>query len=443
MKIKSCSNLAKVLTIILTLSFFCIFNGSTKVIAADGENIGRLSHLVTSNNPDNYAVIDVNGDTVTARGKYASDIPNCILISGAQSTSNTFKLLGGREFTAELTCKPLENGYYKFYISFNSDAAMSYLMMYDDQGWHIPDNNLSVLNAEKLDNIRQTEPIAAAYYISPTGDKAEIKETMEKIQTIANQVCDGVEDDYQKAYLLNRWIADNIYYDHDAADTEVTIETVALSNVLENHRTTCAGYANLFCALLEVEGIRSVNLKGAAVAGDVTYETLTTDVENHEFTAFWYEEQNRWAYVDSCWSGAGDYKNGQYSERITYDKYFDVTGEAFALNHRVDKVEERFYTKALAAVEANEATQILQTGEATKDENSDVTNSDNTLTTDKSEQTDNIPIGDSKPVTDGKNENPSNKENENITPYIIIGVVGVMAVITGIILAVNKYKKNK
>lgn len=443
MKIKSCSNPAKVLTLIFTFSLFCIFFGSTKVIAADGENIGKLSHLVTSNNPDNYAVIDVNGDTVTARGKYTSDTPYCIDFSGAQPTSNTFKTGGNGEFTAELTCKPLENGYYTFYIGFSSNAAMTYLMMYDDRGWHIPDNNLSVLNAGKLNNIRQTEPIAAAYYISPTGDKTEIKETMEKIQTIANQMCDGVEDDYQKAYLLNRWIADNIYYDHDAADTEVTIETVALSNVLENHRTTCAGYANLFCALLEVEGIRSVNLKGAAVAGDVTYETLTTGVENHEFTAFWYEEQNRWVYVDSCWSGAGDYENGQYSDRITYDKYFDITGEAFSLNHRVDKVEERFYTKALAAVEANEATQILQTEEATKYENADSTNSDNTLTTDKSEKTDNTPIGDSKPVTNGKDENSSSKENENITPYIIIGALGVIAVIAGIILAVKKYKKNK
>ncbi len=443
MKVKSCSNIAKVLAVFFAFSFFCIFVGSTQVFAADGENIAKLRRLVTSNNPQNYAVIDVNGDTVTARGKYTSDTPYCIDFIGAQPTSNTFKTAGGGEFTAELTCKPLEKGYYTFYIGFNSNAAMSYLMIYDDQGWHIPDNNLSVLNAGKLDSIRKTEPIAAAYYIIPTGDKAEIKETMEKIQTIANQVCNGVEDDYQKAYLLNRWIADNIYYDHDAADTEVTIETVALSNVLENHRTTCAGYANLFCALLEVEGIRSVNLKGAAVAGDVTYETLTTGVENHEFTAFWYEEQNRWVYVDSCWSGAGDYENGQYSDRITYDKYFDITGEAFSLNHRVDKVEERFYTKALAAVEANEATQIFQTGESTNDENPDVTSSDNTLTTDKSEKTDNAPIGDNKPVTDRKDEKPAKKENENITPYIIIGVVGVMAVTAGIILAVNKYKKNK
>lgn len=440
MKDKRFTAVTKTIAIALVFSFFGSFAASAEESADNNEAIGRLSRLVTSNNPDNYAVIEVNGDNITARGKFTSDTPFSIDFTDTTPTSNTFKHNGGGEFTAEMTCKPMQNGYYNFYIGFDSRVAMSYLMAYDEDGWHIPDNNLSVLNAAKLDKVRQTDPLAAAYYISPEADKAEIKDTMEKIQIISDQVCDGAEDDYRKAYLLNRWIADNIYYDHDAANTEVTIETVALSNVLENHRTTCAGYANLYCALLEVQGIRSVNLKGAAVAGEITYESLATGVENHEFTAFWYEKQNRWVYVDSCWSGAGDYEKGKYTDRITYDKYFDVTGEAFSLNHRIDKAEERFYTKALAAVEASESTEILQT-EATSDSalETNVPGSDSVSETEKI--TDNkTEASNTKPTDSEKNEDVSDKEKPFPVLYIAIALAGAAAVAVGIIMVVHKYR---
>lgn len=401
---------------------------------------GRLSHLVTTNNPDNYAVIDTEGDKITVRGKFTSDNPFMIDIFDTSCQSNDFKREGGGAFSGELICKPLENGYYNFYIGFDSKLAMTYLLKYDEKGWHIPDNNLNAKNAEKLKHIREADPMAAAYYISPTADKQQIKDTMEKIEAIAHQVCDGVEDDYQKAYLLNRWIADNIYYDHDAAETEVTIETVALCNVLDLHRTTCAGYANLLCALLEVEGIRSVNLKGAAVAGDITYETLTTGGENHEFSAFWYEKQQRWVYADACWSGAGDYKNGKYENNTTYDKYFDVTGEAFSLNHRIDKVEERHYTKALEALEQQTA--------AVSSDNTET--ADTTPSSETAEITENTskPTITAEPVTkDSSNEqNPSNPNNDkkedgfNTVLCVIICVIGAFIIVLGVILAVKRKK---
>lgn len=432
-------NPAKILTVILTFFILCIYVGSPCLVSAQNENIGRLSRLVTNHNPDNYAIINAKGDTVTVDGKFTSDTPTNVKITGTQAESEKFTSDGSGGFSSEIKGKPLENGYYYVYIVFKSYIYMTYLIGYDEGGWYIPDNGLSGANAYTLNNVTQSEPIAAAYYISPTGNKDEIRETMEKIQTISDQVCKDAEDDYQKAYLLNRWVADNIYYDHDAAETEVTIETVALRNVLENHRTTCAGYANLFCALLEVNGIRSVNLKGTAVAGDITYETLTTGVENHEFSAFWYEKEQRWVYVDSCWSGAGDYRDGKYTDNISYDKYFDITGEAFSLNHRADRAEERFYTKALAAVEAAEATEILQTSEPSGESSSEQENT-------QAQQGENTSQGSSS-VTETKpqssSSSASSKDNGSIAPYIIIGVAGVLAVGIGIILAVNGKRKNK
>ncbi len=446
MKLKALKNLAKA----LALSLIVFFGGNCvcPLCSASSldENIGRLSRLVTSHHPDNFAVINTEGSTVTVSGKYTSDTVTGVDLTGTQVTSDRFASEGEGRFSAEITGSPFDSGYYYLYIAFKSGIYMNYLIGYDDRGWFIPDNGLSKSNADTLEKVRQTEPIAAAYYISPTGDKEEIGAAMDKIETIANQVCSGIDDDYQKAYLLNRWIADNIYYDHDAANTEVTIETVALSNVLENHRTTCAGYANLFCALLEIEGIRSVNLKGAAAAGDVTYETLTTAGENHEFTAFWYEKESRWVYVDSCWSGAGDYENGRYTDSITYDKYFDITGEAFSLNHRADKAEERHYTKALAAVEALDDTEILQTSETAEDtapEEENTQETEGTNASDNSNVTVSVTDSAAEKVTVSNHPAAPPKEKGSIVPYIIIGVLGILAVGTGIVLAVRFKKNNK
>lgn len=424
---------------ILTIFVFSVilnFQILQPVSAFDGSggSTGRLTRLVTNHDPNNYANISFNGDTIIVEGKFTAEKAVDVAISGIPTSSYTFDA-SGNSFTSEMDCVSPETGIYNLYIYLSSKHVLSYLVGYDG-GWYIPDNGLTASNAEKLENVKQAAPLAAAYYISPGGDKAEIKETMEEIKTIADNVCENVQDDYQKAYLLNRWVADNIYYDHDAAETDVSIETVALCNVIKYRRTTCAGFANLYCALLEAEGIRSVNLKGAAVAGEITYETLTTGRENHEFSAFWYEDQNRWAYVDSCWSGAGDYINGRYIEGKAYDKYFDITGEAFAMNHRVDKAEERFYTKALAAVEASEGTEILQTSDTGANENPPEDTNNGGNDTDNSDTT--------KPKNDKpKDSSSDDKGGKNYAVYIITAVAGAAAVTVGIILAVNHSKKER
>lgn len=392
---------------------------------------GSYSRIETTGNPECYAVIETDGDTVKTSGKNTRDPVRTVFITGKNAVNRlaeNVRITSDGGFSSEITLTPTGEGYFMLYIVSNSNKAFTYLLHYDN-GWSIPDNGLCKANALKLENIIDTEPIAAAYYLSPTADKEEISQTLDKLKTIADGVCAGETDDYKKAYLLFRWMSENVYYDHDAATTSVTLETVAVHNVLTTLRTTCAGFANTYSALLETMGIRSVNLKGAAAAGENTFETLTTGRENHEFTAFWYEKEKRWVYADSCWGGVGNYENGEYKSNIPYDKYFDITGEALALDHRVDKVEERHYLKALEAVE-----EALQSSDST--ELSDSSRLDETaVSTDKTETTShNPPAATDKPA-------PKPIETGNIAPYIIIGLMGVLIIGAGIILAVNKRKK--
>lgn len=418
------------LSVLWTVITVFLFQMSGAVSALTIEDTGNYSRLVTSNNPDFYSVFETDGSTITARGVHKSDIPVKIGISGAEA-SVKFHGESDGSYTAELSYTPVSQGYYNIYLVLKSGAIISYLMKYTD-GWYFPDNSLERLNAAKLEKPYEAAPEAAVYYISATSDKSEVESALEQLEGIVREVCGDETDDYRKAYLLNRWMADNIYYDHDAAETSVTLDTVAIYNVLERRRTTCAGFANTYSALLEMAGIRSLNLKGAVVTTEISYDDLTEAAENHEFSAFWYDKQNRWVYADSCWSGAGDYQEGSWNERITYDKYFDITGEAFSFNHRVDKAEERFYRKALEVLEQGSASTEETTAEGSEAQ-----------TGSESEASSETAVN--PPITVSTSSRPTDaqesKGEQNITPFIIIGLTGVLVIAVGIILAINKRKK--
>lgn len=399
------------------------------------EDTGNFSRLVTSNNPDYYSVFETSGSTITARGVYKNDIPTGIGINKADA-SVKFHVESDGSYNAEIDYTPLTQGYYSIYILFESGAASTYLMKYTD-GWYFPDNTLERLNDSKLEKPYEAAPEAAVYYISATADKTEVESALEQLKGIVETVCGGETDDYKKAYLLNRWMADNIYYDHDAAETSVTLDTVAIYNVLNRHRTTCAGFANTYSALLEAAGIRSVNLKGAAVTSEISYDQLTKAPENHEFTAFWYEEQNRWVYADPCWSGAGDYEKGVLSQRITHDKYFDITSAAFSLDHRVDKVEERFYGKALEVLEQSGVSGNTEEEETNAPESGESAASSETSESQAPESP--AVTFSSSSRTDAAPQEGESKQS--IVPFVLIGLTGVLVIAAGIILAVGKRKK--
>lgn len=424
----------KNISILLAALFFflTLLSAAVPSHAAYLDETGNLSRLVTSNYKNAYAVIDVSGDDIKISGVYREDLPTSVAVIGVDETHNSMHVESDGRFTAEITAKPFEDGYYDLKIAFESRLIFRYILKYKG-GWSVPDNGIAEANEKKLQNIVTTVPIAAAYYLSVEADRDEIEETLSELQGIVDEVCGDETDDYLKAKALILWIGENIYYDLDAAETSVTMDTVAVHNVLERRRTTCAGFANTFSAMLEIAGIRSVNLKGAAVAGEIDYPDLPTGTENHEFSAFWYEAESRWVYCDACWTSNGRYLDGEYYSEITNGtKYFDVTAQAFALNHRADKAEERFYTQALAAVDG-------EMTETEAPENTQVQESDSQSATEA--QNDAESAVTTLPVVTEQVTGVTDNNKATVIPFIILGLTGVMVIGVGVILAVNKRKK--
>lgn len=308
---------------------------------------GRTNLLRTSDTEDNYSVIEAAGNKIEARGKYTDTKIRKMFIKGMEDASGSYSLNAQKDGTydASLTVTP-EPGAYILLLKTDSDMVMQYRVFYDGSGWYFPLNGLEKSNRDVFEHIYEAPSEAAALYLSPSADAAEINTALEQIKALTESVTEGIDDDYEKARAISRFVAGTIFYDEDARESNVDINTIALYNVLRSERTTCAGFANLFCAMAEAAGIDAVNIKGGVITDSMPYDTLVNGVQNHEFAAFYYEKGSRWVWVDPCWDGSGVYKNGEFNNIKTRPMFFDISDEAFAHSHRADKAERRSYFSA-------------------------------------------------------------------------------------------------
>lgn len=312
----------------------------------------RINLLRTSYSSDNYSVFEAQRNKISARGKYTGDRVRKLFIDKEDlelSGSYSMKAHDDGSYEAELTAVPADKGEHKLVVKLNSGALLRYFIFYDsDHGWYFPVNGYEQSSRKVFDHVYEAPGEAAALYLSPTKDAEEIGTALEQISMLAEQVTYGLETDYEKARAISRFVSEKVCYDMDAADTSVTASTVALCNVLKTARTVCAGFSNLFCAMAESVGIDAVNIKGGTVQEGIKYETLLEGMQNHEWAAFYYEEEQRWVWVDACWDGSGIYEKGERKDGIPKYMYFDISDEALALNHRADKAERRHYFEAKA-----------------------------------------------------------------------------------------------
>lgn len=391
----------------------------------NGYNFARTNFLRTSYNPDHYSLFQIDGDTIYARGKYADDRIKKVFIPYYEDRITSYKMSieSDGSYEAEITCPTtMEQEYIA--VELTSGAVMSYMMYYDN-GWYFPDNGLSVTNKKVFENITNAPPESVGFYISETADAHEISVVQEQIKLISDSVVDGIESDYEKARALCRYVADHFYYDLDARATSVTERNVVLASVLKTSRTICIGFADLYCALLQAQGIDAVNIIGGSSGGDVDYEHLTDGIQNHEFTAFFYEEEDRWVWVDSCWCGSGDYKNGEFLEKTTHEKYFDISDEALSLNHRADYAQRRNFFKAKASA--------ITSTKKTEPEPSETVSS--SVTTVSAETTTAV----SDDFAEEETETPVQKEDDTVL-YVIAGVLGA-GVLVVLLVLVNITRK--
>lgn len=399
---------------------------------------GRTNLIRTSHIADCYSIFECSGDTISARGCYANDRLRKMYIANKEDASGSYSMHASADgsYTAELTLNA-EDGHHSLVLKMNSGALMIYRIYYDSQiGWYFPLNGLEKKNSEVTEHIYDAPLEAAALYLSASDDPDEINTALEQIRRYAEEVTAGLDDDYDKARAISQFIAKSFYYDADARDTDAGLDTIALYNVLRSGRTVCGGFANMFCAMAEAVGIDAVNIKGGTVNRQIPYENLPEGAQNHEWSAFWYEKEQRWVWEDACWDGAGTYENGEYKPGDPREMYFDITDEALALNHRADKAERRRYfaAKPETALAEGEVTQTADGTETVPEE----------TTSDLLSQAEQA-AAETYPAAAEKTETPSGNTQDDTILIVIIAVLAVLVAVTAVIviITIKNGRKNK
>lgn len=211
-------------------------------------------------------------------------------------------------------------------------------------------------NTSKMEHINDHGAEFVVDYISESWDYNTVESILNQVKTLSDEICSGCGDDYEKICAMADYVSSTLSYDLDAKHNAVTFDVISLENVLEKKRTTCAGFSNLFSSMCNAQGLYCVNIRGSAVSpSDGIYSSNLDDentVMNHEWTAVYYDAEQRWVYVDCTWDCTNYYENSEFryggSVRTTYR---DISLGNISKDHKAIIVDHREFFDALTVLE--------------------------------------------------------------------------------------------
>ncbi|MCL2036396.1 MAG: transglutaminase-like domain-containing protein [Oscillospiraceae bacterium] len=427
---------------IAILLMFSMFN-TVETAIANHETPSQIAYdwLVTSHDPDRYSefvIVGENRDVFGANGVYKDN--KIVDFSMSRNKFDIdFKILDNGKYTATFTGTPKQDGYDVINITLESGVTMQYRIEYSVSfGWYFADwqyseeVSLSERNLQVIAAYEQVSPaIAVQYLVGENVDYERTAAILAEIKRLAEEITEGIDDDYQKAKAISAWVAEIIHYDTVASANGVTLETVSLEHVVEYSRGICSGYANLTAAMYE-----AVDIKAVTVIGDAVYmnnaDQILTKNNRHEWTAFWYEyppehleftrdTKGRWVIVDSGWDSLNLYTSNGYSTDGITQKYFDITPQALVQSHRAGLAEERRYFDVLETFDFGEAS------------SSNKPNSEGEKT---------LPFNNN-PESEISRDSNQAEESNSLTYVIIPLAVGAFAGFVGVLILMTILRKRK
>lgn len=303
--------------------------------------------MLTSYDPRHYFLFEFNEHSLTVTGVYdGSDVSSVYLASTLEYTAAP--VYSGDEFRAELDYGEPKDGLDLLNITMTDISLSENFWVNVVDGRVLPiDTAGFAAETEKAANAPRTLPTEGTLaYIDSELDPERIESALKQVREISDEVCTGIDDDYEKLHALSYWVSANICYDFDAREN-LTEQTLCLSHILETHRTVCGGYANLLAALCAAQDIPCTLVRGEASPGR-TFANSDVTGAYHEWV--FAEINGRRVWVDPVWNSPNSYSHGKYRVyNIAYERYFDITPEVLALDHIVHFCETRDYFGAGAS----------------------------------------------------------------------------------------------
>lgn len=303
----------------------------------------EIRRLVLSNDPINQKTIEVNGMTAVVSGK-TGDVPidHMSVFPGIAE----YELDSNEDgFVAEIVLTELSGDYLTVTLAYEDGHYDELDLEVTQDGFAFFDiSDIAENNRKVVENALEQPQNQVAEYIVKSGKPDEIREVLDEIQALSDEICKGLDDDYDKLRAISRWVSANIYYDYPAYDKGVPAETLSLKYMLDKHSSVCGGYSNMTSALCAAQGIKCWNVHGAALPGGLVFSmsNVSNDSEYHEWN--FAEIDGRVIWVDSGWNSFCYLRRGGiYENNGIYYRYFDIGEEYFALNHKATYAEYRDY----------------------------------------------------------------------------------------------------
>lgn len=294
------------------------------------------TELRTSYNEDNYIKFTIDGDEIVIEGKIIREKLQKLWlrskkISALNEYSKTIDVESGEYFCETLSLSGItEPTYILVYTKADDGRTAYYGYIWDtvavepcEDGYRFvtfpaEEHNQKVLEA----------------WLNPADGLEEVSAT---VKALSDEICYGITDDYDKIFALHKWMTENIYYDYDYYYDRSTEIYHYVEDVIRERRTVCAGYANLLEALIRAQGIPAITAStfaGGLSVKDFDSEAVNATEANHAHTEAWVN--GRWVIMDSTWDSKNKYEYGEFiTEAPTNFKYFDITRELFANNHKM------------------------------------------------------------------------------------------------------------
>lgn len=157
------------------------------------------------------------------------------------------------------------------------------------------------------------------YFNGVTLDEA-VKSSSE-IDNMAKKIVGTQKDDRKKAYLLYKWISQNIQYDDEKAKIIVTDPTRVDSGAIvafNERKGICFDYSSLYVSMCRAVGLKVRFITGLGYSGIAWGD--------HAWNQVYYPKEKRWIDVDTTFGSSG-YNYFDESDFSVTHQYAEVQGE--------------------------------------------------------------------------------------------------------------------
>ncbi len=160
---------------------------------------------------------------------------------------------------------------------------------------------------------------------------------------IANSLTKDLSTDWEKAWVIFRWISENIDYDVAAYNAGRFYDT-ACSVTLKRGKAVCGGYASLLEEMYETVGIPCFTISGYARGAGFTPGESTQS--NHAWNAA--KINGKWYLMDATWgSGSIDSKTKQFKRKFK-EFYFAAVPSELIITHYPENPVFQFLEKQIS-----------------------------------------------------------------------------------------------